>query len=468
IAEDRQGNIWIGTLNGLSMQKQGSNDFITYTQHSTPGKALSNNAINSIEFDGDNLWIGTGGGLNILDTRTGTIAKYGLDYRNLYSLNSPSIRFVCVDNQGIYWLGTFGGGVNRYDKNLNVFNQVRSNVFDNKGLKATFVTSFAEDKTGQIFVGTEGGGLSLFNPKTRLFHHFDIRSRRKDAENHITVLALKTNRSHQLMIGTFSEGLFIIDPASGNYQQLIKGDKGQDLNSNDVFCIEEDSKGNIWLGTNGQGINVLNPKNEVITRYTPNPKHPNDIPLPLNAYIRNIKEDREGTIWIATYGGGLARLQPLTGKFTIYNTTNSKLPNDKVLSIHEDSHGNIWAGTFGGGIALFDKRINQFSIFSEKDGLPNNTVYGIVEDQKGLIWVSTNKAISSIDLNTRKINSYDYHNGVQNNNFIPGSGMRSSSGEIFFGSFEGFNYFNPAYLKKNNTPPVALITDLRIANHSVT
>jgi signal transduction histidine kinase/ligand-binding sensor domain-containing protein/DNA-binding response OmpR family regulator len=469
IAEDRKGNLWIGTQNGLSQLKQGSNNFINYTQNNASGKALSNNAITSIDFDGDNnLWIGTGGGLNILDTRTGAITKYGLDYRNIYSLTSPSIRCVYIDNQGIYWLGTLGGGVNRYDKNLNVFNQVRSNAFDDQGLKASFVTSFAEDRTGQVFVGTEGGGLSLFNPATRLFRHFDIRSGRKGAENYLTVLALKMSRKNQLMIGTYSEGLFIMDPASGGYRQLIKNDNKHALNSNDIFCIEEDSKGNIWLGTNGQGINVLNPKNEVIARYTPNPRYPNDIKLPVNAYIRDIEEDREGIIWIATYGGGIARFQPSTLNFTVYNTSNSKLPNDKVLSILEDSRGNIWAGTFGGGLALLDKRTNQFSVFSEKDGLPNNTVYQIVEDQRGLIWISTNKAISSIDLNTRKINNYDYHNGVQNNNFIPGSGMRSSKGEIFFGSFEGFNYFHPAYLKKNNTPPAVLITDLRIANHSVT
>jgi signal transduction histidine kinase/ligand-binding sensor domain-containing protein/DNA-binding response OmpR family regulator len=468
IAEDKRGNIWVGTLNGLSMLQGNSSRFINYTQNNTAEKTLSNNAINSIDFDGDNLWIGTGGGLDILDTQTGVIRKFGLDYRNIYSLSSPSIRYVYIDNQGIYWLGTLGGGVNRYDKNLNIFNQIRSNVFDEKGLKAAFVSSFAEDRTGQIFVGTQGGGLALFNPKTKLFQRFDIRSGRTGAQNYLTVLALKMNRSNRLMIGTYSEGLFIMDPVSGSYQQLIKGDNKQDLNSNDIFCIEEDSKGNIWLGTNGRGVDVLNQKNEVITHYTPDPKFSNDIKLPLNAYIRDIEEDREGMIWIATYGGGIARLQPSTGKFTIYNTSNSKLPNDKVQCIFEDSRGNIWAGTFGGGIALFEKRTNQFFIISEKEGLPNNTVYQIVEDQKGLIWISTNKAISSFDLNTRKINSYNYHNGVQNNNFISGSGIRSSKGEIFFGSFEGFNYFNPAYLKKNNTPPAVMITDLRIANRSIT
>src|SRR5690242_20641412 len=99
---------------------------------------------------------------------------------------------------------------------------------------------------------------------------------------------------------------------------------------------------------------------------------------------------------------------------------------------------------------MFNQKTKKFVSFSESNGLQNNTIYKILEDQKGLIWVSTNKAISSIDINTKKINNYNFHNGVQNNNFVAGAGLVLSSGEIIFGGIEGFNYFNPAYLKKNN------------------
>lgn len=465
IAEDPKGNIWIGTFNGLSMLKPGSNNFINYTQNNS---ALSSNVINSIAAEGEKIWLATREGLNILNTRTNQIAKYTLDYRNIFSLTSQSVKSVYIDAHGIYWLGMSGGGVDKFDKNLNLFNLVKSNIFDEEGLRASYVSAFEEGKQGRVFVGTEGGGLSLFDRKTRLFRHFDIRSKRKGAGNEISVLTLRMNKIGRLMIGTFSDGLFVMDPVSGAYSQLMEGTGVDALNNNSIFCMEEDSKGNIWVGTNGNGINVLNTENNVIARYTPQPKLSNDKILPINGYIRDIEEDKEGNIWIATHGGGIALLQVATGKFTIYTTLNSNLPNDKVLSLLEDRNGNIWAGTFGGGLALFSKRTNQFTSFSEKDGLQNNMVYQIVEDQKGLIWVSTNKGISSIDPGTKKINNYNYHNGVQNNNFIHGSGICLTNGEIFFGGLEGFNYFNPAYLKKNNTPPTVLITDLKIANQSVT
>ncbi|MDQ3844982.1 MAG: ATP-binding protein, partial [Bacteroidota bacterium] len=469
VTEDNQGNIWIGTNKGLSLLKPGTNSFINYPQSNDLNSTfLTNNFISSIAVDGDKLWIGTREGLDVLDTRTGKIRTFRFDYRNIHSLTAKSVRRVYIDRQGIYWLGMIGGGVNIYDKNLNLFNYIKSNVFDEKGLNASIVTSFAEDKNGNVYVGTEGGGLSMFDRKTKLFQHFNLQSKRKSIDNRLAILALEMSRKNRLMIGTFSDGLFVFDPVSRKYQQLMQGTNAEDLNSNAIFCIKEVRNGNIWVGTNGEGINVLNGENKVIVRFTPNPKAVNDVKLPINGYIRDIEEDRDGNIWIATHGGGIAVYNPTSRKFTMYNTTNSKLPIDKVQSLLEDSRGNIWAGTFGGGLSLFNKTTNQFITFSEKEGLQNSTVYKILEDQKGLIWVSTNKGISSIDVNTKKINNYNYYNGIQNNSFVHGSGLRLSNGELFFGGLEGFNYFHPAYLKKNKNIPSVLITDLRVSNQSVT
>jgi signal transduction histidine kinase/ligand-binding sensor domain-containing protein len=467
ITEDKEGDIWIGTNGGLSMLEKGTNKFINYTSNRGDFRSLSSNDVNSIAIDGDKLWLGTGAGLNILNLKTEQIEKYSYDYHNAHSLTAQSVKCIYIDKQGIYWLGMIGAGVNKYDKNLNLFNLVKSDVFDEKGLNAPTVSCFEEDRSGNVFVGTEGGGLSLFNPKTKLFQHFNIQSKRKGSDNHIVVLALKKSMKGQLLLGTYGDGLFVMDPVSGKYQQIMQGTNLQDINSNDIFCITQDHEGNVWVGTNGDGINVLDKENKVITRYTPNPKLSNDIRLPVNGYIRDIEEDKLGNIWIATHGGGIAVFQPPLGKFIVYNTSNSYLPNDKVQTLLQVHLGNIWAGTFGGGVVMFNREINKFIPFSENNGLQNNTVYEILEDKKGLIWVSTNKGISSIDITTKKINNYNYHNGVQNNNFVHGAGMISSLGELFFGGLEGFNYFNPANLKRNNNIPSVLITDLRISNQPV-
>jgi signal transduction histidine kinase/ligand-binding sensor domain-containing protein/DNA-binding response OmpR family regulator len=459
IAEDKKGNLWIGTAEGICMLQPGGQGFANYKRSSI---------INSIAVDGDNLWIGTNEGLEILNANTRQITNLRFDHRNIHSLNAQEVKSIYIDKNGIYWLGMIGGGVNKHDDNLNLFNIVQSNVFDKQGLNAPIVTSFAEYKEGKIYVGTDGGGLSLFDRKTRLFEHINIQSKRQSVDKRLVVLALEMTKKKKLFIGTFADGLFMLDPASGSYTQLMAGNNSQDISSNNIFTIKEDSKGSIWVGTNGEGIDVLTAEGKILKRYTPDPRFPGDVKLPINGFIRDIEEDKDGNMWIATHGGGIAVFHPVSQTFTVYNTTNSKLPNDKIVSLLEDRHGNIWAATYGSGVAVFNRSANDFITFSETDGLKNNTCYKVLEDQDGLIWVTTNRGISSIDINTKRINNYNGRNGIQTNNFAHDAGLRLSNGELFFGGQDGFNYFNPAYLKRNNNIPSLLITDLRIANQPVT
>lgn len=467
ISEDATGNIWVGTETGLYVQAPGSAGFVRQDLKPDPANLRNNNFVNAIAVAPNQLWVGTGAGLDILDTRTGTIKKLRPGFRNTHSLRSAFIRYVYVEPRGSFWLGTTGGGVNTYDPSLNLFNLVQSNRFDRQGLSAPIVTAFAEGNNNQIYVGTEGGGLSLFNPNTKAFQPIPLVSKRAGSESYLTVTSLKMTRNKQLLVGSFAEGLFILNPETGGYTQLLQDGKPSGLNGNEIYALEEDHNGQVWVGTNGQGLNVLNAAHQVIARFTPQPKDPIDRLLPINGYIRDIKEDRKGDIWIATHGGGIAVYHPRTGTFNTYHTENSKLPNDKVCSLLEDASGNIWAGTLGGGLAVFSRATGQFSVLSEKDSLPNSTVYKLLQDQNGTIWISTNKGISSISPATKWVRNYTHHNGLQNNNFVSGAGLVSANGALYFGGRDGFNFFNPKYLKRNNTVPPVLITDLKIAHQSV-
>ncbi|QNA46480.1 hybrid sensor histidine kinase/response regulator transcription factor [Lacibacter sediminis] len=467
ITEDKDGTIWVGTNNGLNMLAGNGKEFTRFKHIEGNPQTLNSNFIYSIAVDDANkLWIGTSKGLNIQDTKTKTITGYNFDPRNTNGLSSNNIRSVYLAKEGICWIGTFLGGISKYDKNLNLFNLVQSNPFDKQGLNAPIVTSFAEAKDGNVFVGTDGGGLSLFDPKTKLFQQINIQSRRPDSKR-LSIITLTMSGNNQLLIGTFGDGYFMYDQSSGKYAQLLRGTKNTDINSNHIYCVKEDKKGNKWVGTNGNGIFVLGNDNKVLFKMTPRPTLSNDINLPINGYIRDIVEAKNGDMWIATHGGGIAVYNPSSQKFKIFTTENSKLPNDKVLTLLEDRQGNIWAGTFGGGLGLFNRKTNEFISYSEKDGLNNNNIYKIIEDSNGLLWISTNKGLSSFDTDSKKINNYSYHNGIQHNIFILGSGLRLRNGDLFFGGHEGFNYFNPSNLKKNNAVPPVIFTDLKISNRSV-
>lgn len=467
ITEDKDGTIWVGTYDGLNMLAQNGNEFIRVKRTVENPQTLNSNIIYSlVTDDSNNLWIGTSKGLNILDLKTKRITGYHSDPRNTNSLSGNSIRCIYLTKEGICWIGTFLSGISKYDKNLTLFHLVQSNPFDKNGLNAPIVTSFAETKEGKVFVGTDDGGLSLFDPKTKLFEQIDIKSKRPLGKR-LSIMTLTMSSNNQLLIGTFGDGYFVYDPSSGKHEQLLQGPTQADLNSNQIYCIEEDKSGNRWIGTNGHGIVVLTKENKVLFKLTPNPNLPNELKLPINGYIRDIMEARNGEMWIATHGGGIAVYNPQSQKFTIYTTFNGKLPNDKVLTLLEDRKGNIWAGTFGGGLGLFNRKTSQFISYSEKDGLNNNNVYKILEDNNGLLWISTNKGLSSFDTDSKKINNYNYHNGIQHNTFIRGSGLRLRGGDLFFGGHEGFNYFHPSSLKRNEIIPPVIITDLKISNTSV-
>jgi signal transduction histidine kinase/ligand-binding sensor domain-containing protein/DNA-binding response OmpR family regulator len=467
ITEDRVGNIWVGTEEGLCRLQPDERSFVTY-QHEPGNKfSLSNNTINCIRANDDGvLWIGTSDGLNIFDPKQAVFTIYKPDPAgNIHSLTSKTIRCAYKDKQGIYWFGTFRGGINKYDKNINLFNLQPGSTFPVNSSTGVIVSAFAEKNNDHLFVGTESG-LFEFNRHTKKIQPVKVPFNPGSAPPP-AVLYLHKSRDNKLYIGTFAQGVFIKDLTTGSWQQLTEGPGKGNLNSNDIFCISEDSKGNIWIGSNGQGINLLH-ANKTITRYTPHPSpgNPNEKLLPFNGYIRAIAEDADGNIWIGSHGGGVAVFHPADDKWTIYTQDNSQLASDKIQSILCDSQGNIWIGTYGEGLCLYDKNKNQFVTFSEKDGLQNTTIYQIVEDLQGRIWLTSNAGISCFD-KKKNFRNFSGHNGVLNNNFVHGAGIRLQNGELFFGGQEGFNYFNPADLTINNNVPTVLLTDLKVSNKSV-
>jgi signal transduction histidine kinase/ligand-binding sensor domain-containing protein/DNA-binding response OmpR family regulator len=464
IAEDAFGNIWIGTMDGLNRFEPNLAGFKSYKNTGPNAIPLSSNEINCIASDKEaQLWIGTSAGLNKFNPQTNKVDVFIPEPDNIHSLTSKNIRCAYIDRQGIYWFGTFRGGINKYDKNGNLFNLKLSNTLQENSNKAAIVSAFAENKNGNVFIGTDDEGLYEFESKTEKMRRINLPQKTKIP---FPILSLHRTRNNQLYIGSYAQGLYILDLATGSLENLQKGARPDDLNSNDIFCMKEDSKGAIWIGTNGAGVNVLLNK-KTIAKFSPHPSGPNEFPIPVNGYIRAFAEDRDGDMWIGSHGAGLAVYHPPTRAWKVYTPNNSQLPSDKIESLLYDSHGRLWIGTFGGGLSMFDKANNRFTNFTEKDGLQNTTVYQLVEDGQGRIWLSTNTGICSYNPGTKSFRNFNSQHGVQNNNFILGSGIRLADGTIFFGGLQGFNYFDPAKLTINHNVPTVLLTDLKLSNKSV-
>jgi signal transduction histidine kinase/ligand-binding sensor domain-containing protein/DNA-binding response OmpR family regulator len=467
IAEDRSGSIWVGTTNGLSKLEPDEQHFATYRH--TPGnkESLSNNRVNCMVADNDGLlWVGTMNGMNVFHVTTQKVTTYNTEDGNIFSLTSKSISCGYFDKAGIYWFGSFMRGINKYDRNINLFGLKPSSTFNKYGGPSPIVSNFAENGPENVYFSTLDGGLYQFNHRTGEVHQTDIRLNGKIVRP-MAIMALHMARENRLLIGTYGFGVIIMNTRTGKTEQVITGNISGNPYNNNIYCITEDSKGNTWVGTNGAGISVIR-DNKVIVRYSAKPSGVNERLLPINAYIRAIVEDADKNIWIGTHGGGLAVYQPVSDTWTIYDQNNSQLPSNKIQSLLRDSRGMMWVGTDGGGLSLFNKQKKQFISFTEKDGLQNTTIYQIVEDLRGQLWLSTNTGISSMDPASQKFRNFTSYHGVQNSNFFHGSGIRLSGGKILFGGLEGINYFNPAGFTVNHNVPKVLLTDLKISHKSVT
>jgi signal transduction histidine kinase/ligand-binding sensor domain-containing protein/DNA-binding response OmpR family regulator len=466
IAESANGDLWVGTRNGLTRFSGDLQTVKNFYFSPTDEKTLSGNLIYCITADRDKLWIGTEGGLDIMDIQSGRISRYNHNGRDKFSINSKSIRCIYIDPSGIYWVGTYEGGVNKYDRNLTLFNLVQNNEYDAHGLSAPAVTSFAGRADGDIYVGTDGGGLNLFHPGTGLINHIELKEKQKAYTGGLPILSMMLDRHQQLWVGTYQYGLFVYDTRSGRSRQLCAAAGPANINQNDIFSIKEDRLGKIWIGTNGKGVDVYDPVTATFTKYEPGSGTNN---LPVNGFIRVIEQDRNQNMWIGTYGTGLAILNAVTHKFTVLNYQNTGFPIDRVFSLLEDHLGNFWIGTGGDGLYYYHTNTRKITAYTAADGgLPDRTIHKILEDDNGNIWISTNKGICSFDTKLQKFTSYSNYNGLQKDAFINGSGFRAANGLLYFGGGDGFNYIDPAKgIKKNKSAPAVLLTSLIVNNQTV-
>lgn len=457
ITEDASGNLWIGTANGLNRFDSVTNTFSTYKSDPNNNSSLSNNAVNAVCVEGDNeLWIATESALDLFNTKTSTFTHFQEIPYNDRSLSYSSVYSLLVDDRGILWAGTYSGGVNKYDKNQTSFDLYRN--FNNENFNANTVSSFAEEADGDVWVGTDGGGLYLWLRKSQWFAAFNPQSKQHYFPS-LSVLSLKLSANKKsLWVGTYDKGLIKLDLTtmkSTFYSDILKNTA--------VYALMEDRAGNIWIGTNGGGVTVLNPASGKAKTYTYT-KYGESIS---NNFVRSLSQDNAGNIWIGTYSGGINVLNLKTDKFTYYNTLNSNLQSDVIFSIYGDSKNNLWVGTMGGGLHLFNSARNDFKAFTKSNGLAGNIINSITEDKAGQLWISTDNGVTQYCPQEKKFKNFTVLNGLQGNEFVLGAGIKLNTNEILFGGLNGFNAINPANIKVNRHVPPVVITDFLLFNKSV-
>jgi ligand-binding sensor domain-containing protein/signal transduction histidine kinase len=306
---------------------------------------------------------------------------------------------ILQENDRSIWIATEGGLSNYIDGFF-------VNYTFHNGLPDSLIYSLYSDKKGAIWVGTANGYTIIKRDSVDVIHI-------GESVLSVPVMVFQEDLQGNMWIGTDGEGIYAIEP---------DGMKNYSIGNNKIYALYADFDSTMWIGTYGRGL--YKHVNGSFINYS----ELNGLP---NTVIRSIMKDREGNMWFGTYGG----LALLRDEKIAYYTEDHGLTNNIVMAITKDHQDRYWFGTYGGGVTLY--RSGEFNRFTTQNGLIHDAVRSIITDSEGAVWIGTHGGITRIKDNN--ITNYTTRNGLGGNIIL--SIYEDSRGNYWFGTFrDGISY----------------------------
>jgi signal transduction histidine kinase/ligand-binding sensor domain-containing protein len=539
IQEDHQGVLWLATAKGLYRFDPTSGRTTRYFHNPDDPSSIAANRINVAAEDREGrLWVASSDGLDQLDSGTGKVVRrapfqhevsqfhedeFGIFWLassdtscalaswNLqtglvkchtinYSLKGiplkPIISEIIQTRNGAMWMSSTAGLL-KFDRTHNKLIRYHNNPLDRESLEADNMISLYQDHEGNIWTCFQTTEPNFFSENPLPFQNFTYQ--RGSLVNPL-VTSIYEDKNGILWIGSMG-GLNRIDRRTG--ANMVPAGSGV---ANEILSILEDGKGVLFSGTFHQGLREINRNTGELSPY------PRGLPPLFTSPIMQLIYDHAGNLWAAMYGGvarldpatgrfvmyspeknqntiqyqkitedkqgflwlgaqsGLHRFDPRTGQFTIYGhkpDDPESLSDNRVNSVHFDQQGTLWVGTQD-GLSQFNHQTGTFKNYYEKDGLAGDVVSCIQEDRNGVLWMGTNKGLSAFDPHAQQFRNFSAADGLPGQDLTGwGTCHQSPSGEMFFGGFSGATAFYPNKLVNSSFVPRTVLTDFRLSGNSV-
>ena len=519
---DHNDNLWIGTntydpknSSGLIRYNIGSGVIKQFLHEPNNPNSLLNNRISALYEDQQGrILIGTyKSGFHIYDPQSESITRISMNSENPNQIHAPYteekvfgfepfVNLIHQDQNGGYWIGTTGKGINYFNTTTGTFKNYTFNL-----VNPQYLWSFFEDKQGNIWIGgIMGSGLYRTDLFARKYHlNTKLTNAEAAYESPLNPGVLWVKSQETALSKIHLETNKII-----NY--LHDEDDVESIGHNWVRSIYQENRNTLWVGLgnggaygghdgNG-GIGQMDIESETFTYFklTRNDDGRNDF----SYTVYSICEDHEGYLWLGAGPGGIFRSDKDKKEFKHFPISKDHSSSGEVyLNIARiDSNGDIWASDFAGEgtLYLYDRQENMFKPFlkgfkmynlfvdekgwylistwekglvhlnpvdrtfiqyTKKDGLPSNVGLDIVEGENGIFWVGTRIGPAKFNSETGKISSV----GLPKRRYYAGI-MKASNNQIYVGSGNGLSSFYPDQVIGNPYPPQVDVSELWISDTS--
>ncbi len=439
---------------------------LQYFNHSTgafkpvifPGENVNPTVYSIIRVNDSEIWIGTSAGL--------FYTSYHLS-GDEFQLNLPLKKFnnsityqIIHDFNGILWAVNYENGFVEIHPQNSLFH---THYLDYQGTEANtsniFVNTFAEDAKGRIILGTRNGAF-LFNPAIQKGDYSRNISNKNDFLN--AIIDLQKDKEGNIWAAR-NYDIARLDKSSNELKSYYKLPREVLANERNGFTkILIEGKGIFWLATEN-GLYYLDEKaNKVKTII-----NENSIYMGNNIYQLESLASDSGNIYAGTFGGGLVVVDKKTRMLRIFQHNPKKagsITDNHINQVYVDRNDSVWLITFN-GLDRFNKQTSDFKHYSTRK-FQDQYFKALVEDLRGNLWISSNDGISKFNPGTGKATNYYFYNQVNQSPFQAGSAFRSQNGTLYFGRIGSFISFFPDSIQENPKPPRVLITDLKIKNQS--
>jgi signal transduction histidine kinase/ligand-binding sensor domain-containing protein len=457
VAEDVDGQIWVGTRDGLMVVSADGRELqaATLTPGAT-GDTLTN--VTEIEPTPDGgLWVGTFGvGVYRVDPTRKKIAYVPL------GIEGPDGQHVdqgamALDAHGGLFVGTFGGGLLRVRAPSLAIRQWSEQGADGERLASEDVYVVAPDGAGGAWLGSFGGGVDHLLPSGKVVPLALPKGVEAGVIN--GVLDIRAESDGTLWAAT-SGGVYRFNPRTGAFRHYLH----KAAATNYSYSMLRDREGRLWVGTGGGGLMLHRAADDTFALFRPDAADARSLS---SDFITVLMEDRRGRLWVGTRSGGAnvctLRDMRLDCERVAARGEGHALSHDHVSALLEAPDGSVLVGTAGGGLDRLTLdaagSVSGVARLSRSDGLMDDMVMALAYAPDGALWVSTRGGFSRIEDNGKRIDNYGPVDGLPTTVFNP-KAVATIDGRLYWGTQQGVLAMDPGVRPPRHAPPPTVIASI--------